>query len=60
MASKLEGWSVLNWRQILADVIERRPGRCWNRLEVYAHSIVVTVLSDLWVRQYVVMVKLEE
>ena len=51
---------MLNWRQLLADVIKRRPRRRWDRLEVYVHSIVVTVLSDLRVWQYVVQSKQTE
>ena len=57
VATELKRRSVLNWGQVLADVVERRPGRSRNCEQVYVHSIVVAALSDLRVRQFVVGVE---
>jgi len=32
VAPNLKRWSPLDWRQLLAKVVERRPRGCWNLL----------------------------
>ena len=44
VASDLKGWSPLNWRQLFADAVERRPR---GGLDVHqvVHSIAIVILS---------------